>query len=246
MENIYRKEFILDANDVDFESKLSIPALMRHFQALAAEHAQIMGMDYFTLRAKSNAFWVITKVKVRIYSYPRWGEKAVLQTWPLKPSIIKCNRDFELLDPKGGVMVQGMSEWCILDMESRRPRKVETTCYPLEMEHLQRRALPDDFRRFNAKASEFVYERVILSTDIDLNRHTNNTVYSNLFFDAFSTSELERMEIRTYELHFCNESKEKDVLEIYRSDEDGKTTVFGTSGGKTIFQAAMEYEPRSN
>lgn len=247
MENLYRKEFILDANDVDFKSEMSIPAVMRHFQAMAAEHAQIMGMDYFTLKAKSNAFWVITKVKLKINSFPRWGEKVELRTWPLLPALIKCNRDFELSDENGNVLMQGMSEWCILDMETKRPRKVSTTCYPLEMEHLERRALAEEFSQIKPEFENLVYERPIRTTDIDLNMHTNNTVYSNLIFDAFSISELGKIKIKSYEIHFCSESREKDVLYIFRTDSETNTAVAGRDASeKRIFQAQMEYETRSD
>lgn len=243
MENCFQKNFKLDANDVDFESKMSIPGLMRHFQALAADHAQEMGMDYFTLKAKSSAFWVITKVKLKINSLPKWGEKVSLKTWPLLPSLIKCNRDFELLDEKNNILVQGLSEWCILDLETRRPRKVATTCYPLEMEHIERRALEEDFTQIKSEFKNLAYERLIRSTDVDLNWHTNNTVYSNLVFDAFSLTELQKFKIKSYEIHFNSESREKDILKIYRSDYEHEIIISGIESlsGKTVFQAKMEF-----
>ena len=248
MKNLYRKEFALDANDIDFETKLSIPAIMRHFQAAASNHAKEMGMDYFALKAKSDAFWVITKVKIKIYGYPQWSEKVVLKTWPLLPSAIKCNRDFEILNARKETVVAGTSEWCILDMASRRPRKVSTTCYPIKMKHLKKQALSERFSHFPAdfENQEFVYERKIRSTDIDLNHHTNNTIYSLIAFDSFSVADLEKMEILGYEIHFCSETKEGELLRVSHRELDGKVLITGINGdsGRLIFQAAVEYKTR--
>ncbi|HHX81096.1 MAG TPA: hypothetical protein GX692_08545 [Acholeplasmataceae bacterium] len=246
--NRFKRKIKLDANDVDFESKFSIPAIMRHFQAAASDHAQVMGMDYFTLKAKSDAFWVITKVMIKINKLPKWGEKVILKTWPLLPSAIKCNRDFEILSPKKEVLVKGTSEWCILDYDTRRPRKVATTCYPLKMKHLEKRTLEDRYGHFLAESvnKNFVYERKIRATDIDLNYHTNNTIYSNLVFDSFSISELKKMEILSYEIHFCSETKEGDLIKIYHTVDNDKNLITGinSNSGKLVFQAALEYKNR--
>lgn len=248
MKNRFERKIRLDANDVDFESKISIYAIMRHFQAAASDHAQVMGMDYSTLRAKSNAFWVITKVKIKVNSYPKWGEKVILRTWPLLPSTIKCNRDFEILNLRNEVLVKGTSEWCILDLETRRPRKVVTTCYPVKMKHLERRTIDDRFSHFQSKSEnqEFVYERTIRATDIDLNNHTNNTIYSNMVFDSFSISKLNKMDILSYEIHFCSETKEGDLIKIYHCLEGDEILIMGikSDSGKLVFQASLEYKTR--
>ncbi|MDD4000228.1 MAG: thioesterase, partial [Bacilli bacterium] len=66
--NIFQKEIILNTNDVDFQAKLSIPAIMRHFQVIAADHTNILEVDHYSMIEKSNAFWVITKLKFEAIS----------------------------------------------------------------------------------------------------------------------------------------------------------------------------------
>ncbi|HEY8395798.1 MAG TPA: hypothetical protein VIK96_03380, partial [Bacilli bacterium] len=116
-------------------------------------------------------------------------------------------------------------------------------CYPLEMEHIERRALEEDFTQIKSEFKNLAYERLIRSTDVDLNWHTNNTVYSNLVFDAFSLTELQKFKIKSYEIHFNSESREKDILKIYRSDYEHEIIISGIESlsGKTVFQAKMEF-----
>ncbi len=245
MKNVYEKILVLNANDGDFQSKLSIPAIMRFFQVAAGEHSIIMKMDHFTIVEKNNAFWVITKVKLKIFNLPMWGEKVLLRTWPLLPTSIKCNRDFEFINDKNEVLIQGISEWCILDLDNRRPRRVSSTCYPLNLVHLEKRSFDDNFVHFktNVLEDELLYERVIRSSDIDLNLHTNNTIYSNMVMDAFSVTNLATHELKDYEIHFSHESKEGETLRIYRSDLENKVLISGIEkdSGKIVFQTGIKF-----
>lgn len=244
--NIFQKEIILNTNDVDFQAKLSIPAIMRHFQVIAADHTNILGVDHYSMIEKSNAFWVITKLKFEAIFLPNWNEKVIIKTWPLLPSAVKCNRDFEFLSKDGDILVRGISEWCILDLEARSLRRVSTTIYPLDMVHLERRAYDSNYYRFSKDLGkeEPLYQRTIRLSDLDLNIHTNNTIYSNMVMDAFSTSELKERMPFTYEIHFNNESKEDDILDIYRKDLSDRTLITGINQKthKLIFQAGIIYQ----
>ena len=92
MEKIYKYNTTVESDRVDFNFNMTIPSMIAHFQTLATYHSLDLGCDYFTMKDKDNAFWVVTKVKLGINRYPRFNDKIELCTWYEKPSMLRCPR----------------------------------------------------------------------------------------------------------------------------------------------------------
>lgn len=244
MRQIYTQNILVDSNAIDFNGKFKLPAIMQHFQNGASEHAAELGVDYFKLKEKSNAFWVITKIRLRVLRYPLWNEKPEMRTWPLNPGLIKVDRDFDFRDRKGDPVIYGSSEWCVLDCDTRRPRKLTSTCYPVEFECWNRRVPDCRFRRFEEQiaTSDSVYEKTVRPSDLDLNCHMNNTVYTEMALDCFTAAELRELEIEDFEIHFVSECREGDVVRMYRKRTDDGWYIEGVRADTlaTVFRVGLK------
>ena len=64
MKNWHTEKLLINDANVDFDSKVSITELMKFFQIATFNHSQKIELDHETMLKKSNAFWVVTKMKV--------------------------------------------------------------------------------------------------------------------------------------------------------------------------------------
>ena len=68
MNSFYRLEHILKSSETDSNNKMRIDNIVTDFQDITVLHSVEMGVDGKTMQEKSNAFWVLTKVKLKIES----------------------------------------------------------------------------------------------------------------------------------------------------------------------------------
>lgn len=245
MNNYLENKIEIQSQDVDYNLKLSIPGLMSIFQEAVSKQSAMMKIDYCAMKEQSNAFWVLSKFKIEVESeMPTWREIVNVATWPRKPELVKCYRDYLLKDNDGKIIVRATSRWCVLDMETLRIRRISGTCFPSEFEFYEEVALEPDFEKVETELDEscYVFTKEILYSDLDMNKHTNNVVYDVLSVDALSLDEFDSRKIKTFDIEFINQSYYKDKIKIYRKkiDED-KVIVLGKKDGQEIFKTIITF-----
>ena len=65
MQNLITKNYDVNINNIGYNKRLSFVELLKMFQDLATAHAGELGLGYYDLAKKDNAFWVVTRVKQR-------------------------------------------------------------------------------------------------------------------------------------------------------------------------------------
>lgn len=220
-----KNEYILNttvlSGQCDSLMRFRAEAVFMAFQDVASRHAIFLGVDDFSLLEKDNAMWVITKTKVKINKLPFWNENITIRTWPMGAEGVRCNRCYQILE-NDEVMINGITEWVIIDATTRTLRKVESTSYPNDIDWIKEKSIEDKFRRFKDDFTEedFVYQRLIRSGDIDVTHHTNNVTYVTMLLDTFSVRELESMMLTEIEISYLNETLEGETLSVYRKKTD--------------------------
>lgn len=221
--------------------RLKPEAYFMAFQDVAGQHAKMLGVDDKTMLQRDNAFWVVTKTKIKIESIPIWDDEIVLRTWPSHAEGVRCNRSYQMLKDNK-VIIKGLSEWIIIDATTRRLRRVETTHYPSDVDWISEKALDNKFMKFKDDflSEDIIYDRIIHSCDIDVTHHTNNVVYISMLLNTFSVKELEAMTLKEIEISYINESLEGDKLQIFRKQkEDGYYFSIKKEDGKIIVMAFL-------
>lgn len=174
---IYDKEFKVYTSEVDFRGQARAVTLLNYLQDAASEHATILGMSVFDLLAKNMA-WLLSRYHVIIHKYPGMNEKVLVRTWPSDVGEYFALRDFEAFDADGRPLVSATSSWVIVDIKKKRPLVMDglfPACYVCT----ERRAVADDFASLPVLDVEGAGQRFrVLSTDLDMYRHVNNTVYT--------------------------------------------------------------------
>ena len=242
MKNWHTEKIVIDDTKIDHSLSVPVTELMKLFEIATFKHSTIMGLDHKTMEKKSSAFWVVTKMKVIPTSPIVSGEKINVTTWTHELGAARALRDCVI---KNGNRIKAKftAEWCCLDWNTRRLRRMNSICYPvLEMEKTNN--IKTEFTNLRAEMDkkDYIYTRVVRSTDIDINNHTNNLKYNYMAMDAFSVEELKSFEIKEYEIYFVNESHEGDKIDVFKKKINNYFYIEGKTKDKIIFKVVIKFE----
>ena len=97
--------------------------IMNELQGLAGKHADLLGAgrEYCF---SHNVAWVVTHMFVDIIDMPRAKEKLVYTTWPSVSGAVRSERDFEIRDEHGNLKIRAISQWVLINLETRRPVRI--------------------------------------------------------------------------------------------------------------------------
>ncbi len=244
MKNYYLEKKTIDDTSLDYEFKVPLTEIMRLIETTIFNHSGNIGLDHKTMRENSNAFWVVTKIKLQFKSNIKSGDKINISTWTHPLGQVRACRDM-MIKSGNTIKVKGSSEWCCLDINTRRLMKLSNIVYPdLDMVCNDKTGLEFTNMRLNVEKDDYIYTRTIRSTDIDINNHTNNLKYNFMAMDAFSVEELRNMDIKEYEIYFVNECHEGDNVDIYRKRDKDYYYIEGKILDKTIFKSVIKFKKK--
>lgn len=130
--------------------------------------------------AGENISWVLTRLKVRMERFPRWGETVTIVTFPRGGRKIVAWRDFLLKASDGSVLGRATSEWMLIDLASRKVVAIPEGVFAAA--NTEREAVfgEEPFAKLRWDCREPVPDALEFRArrgDIDLNGHVNNVHY---------------------------------------------------------------------
>lgn len=246
MKNWHTEKLIINDTNVDFNSVVPITELIKMFQIATFNHSNEIGLDHVSMQKNSNAFWVITKLKIILNSSVVVADKVSVTTWTHEVGGVRALRDC-VIKKGSSIKAKATSEWCCLDWDTRRLRKMSSIAYPkLSMEKTNNLNTTFSNMREEVCEKDFVYSRVVRSSDIDVNFHTNNLKYNSMVLDAFTVEEFKTIDIKEYEIYFVNESYEGDKIDIFKKRIKNYFYVEGKIQDKTIFKSVIKFKKKKN
>lgn len=123
MEGVYSQEYTLRALDVDIKGAWMPSAIFVMMQETAEAHAQTVGFGRGDISIKHGVAWVVTRMHLRMRTYPRLGETIIARTWPLPPTNLMFRRQFQFLDMDGEELGAASSQWILFDLRDRVIRR---------------------------------------------------------------------------------------------------------------------------
>ncbi len=247
--SLYKKDYKVEINHVDFNGDLKLSSLFTYFQNIAGLHSENLGMGRKTLSEQYGVIWVLVRMRVDIIKYPRWKDTITIETWPQKPDRIGFDRDFLVKDNEGNILIKGVSTWVVIDFETRKLMKSKSiyTGYPTIIE---KRAIDCKLGNLKSKGKlEMVYKRTVRYSDIDINKHLNNAKYMDFIMDSFSLEEHKDFDIKSIEISYSNEALPDSTVTIYKDVSEIHSNIIYMEGinekdDKLIFKARMEIEKK--
>ena len=228
MKTEYKNKYRISYTQVDQNTKLSLVEAFYLIQNMMTEYFESFKSDNIRIKKYNKAIWVLSKTKVHFNKYPIWKDviKGRSYTTKVKPVRIETETSFKD-DKKDETLFLARQETCLIDLETRKIRKLETVNYPDNME-TEKSEIQEQYLRLNEEftSKDFKYEQKIYSTDIDYSRHTNNVAYVKYISNTLSCDFFDKYEISDFEIHFINESKEGETLQIYKKEKDNNLMEF--------------------
>ena len=170
--------------DAGADGKLKLPSLLQMLQEAATEHAEILGVDFRSLR-EIGLGWALSKIYVDIKKLPEWGERVWIKTWASDRVKIATYREFEAKSRDGTELFTARSQWLLFDFEKRRLARMDRIeDFPRNPDaHANSYDLSEHLKSPSENAP-YTTARAAGICDIDLNGHVNNSVYMAWALDA--------------------------------------------------------------
>ena len=246
MNSVFETKTVITEKDVDCFGRCKSSELLFLAQEAATRHCLVLKLDWETM-AKRNLFWAVIRSRVRITRMPRLGEEITIRTWPLPTTRTAFPRAVVLCDEKGEELVQILSLWVLMDMNTRAmvlPGKsgvdVPGLLTGTEL------AAPGSIL---PREGENTVTRTVRYTELDRNGHMNNTRYLDWVDDLPDAAFHKDHPVREFTVCYLSEAREGDQVHLnYHLSEDLVLQVEGyrrntdVSGKNTrIFAVQMQF-----
>lgn len=239
--NFIIKEYPLRVSDFDKNQNILPSAVLDIFQDVAGVHAKMLGISNPELLERGLC-WMLTRVRYEIVKKPSLYQTVTVKTWPVESRRIELDRDFEIFDTAGELLIRGSSQWVVMDITDRSaPKLVPARNFELGLdEYLTDRAFDRAFGRavYNNVVCDAPHVCRARYTDLDMNGHVNNIKYADLTLSAIADA-IGDVEIADFRIDYIKELLIGDEICIHtvtEASEDGSVSLLcrGETDGSTV------------
>ena len=218
---------------VDDEMNLSMPALFGLIQEISSEHVNKCNIGWQNLR-KSNLFWVLSKIHIKIARLPKWSEDIIIRTWGKCHDLLVNPRDYEMEDNEGNLMMKATSSWVILDAENGKIKKLDEfddrLVYNKEKEDAITIRAPKVPKIDIQEECNF---NIVLNSDIDMNKHVNNAHYVQWALDSVNQLFRQTHHLVEVVINYLSQAKLGDyygIISKHIAENEYITSIFSKEG----------------
>ena len=237
MIKIFTHEYRVRHNEADASGRMSVPALGDCMLDIAGLHADQIDWGIDNLQ-HSGLTWVIAGMKFKICRMPKIDSRFKIETHVAGYSRISTQRDFVAFDDEGKI-AEASSEWLIINMENRRPVFINDFVPQLEEVCITEGALPK-FKHLRQSKMDISaqYQRRILYSDIDINRHLYSMRYIEWAMDLPDLETHEQQRLKSADVNYMSEVLyNQDVTMLMQRSGDSTLIEMQNSDNKPMFRA---------
>lgn len=239
----FTKDFRIRWHDTNANREITPSAILTFMQETTNRHIQTMYPTLEYIRDELHQAFILSKVYMRFYEPAHAYDDIVVETWTgIESRGFTFYRSFAV-KKNDTVIADALTTWCLVDTEEHKllpVSKFENNF--IDMESLQV-DMPRKIKFPVDHELEFVGDRKIVYSDIDYNKHMNNTHYPNMLVDFLPSPESYR--VKELMLSFIKGAMYNDVIQIHRVEDNG-TFYFKAlnSEGSVCLEAFMKTEPQ--
>jgi medium-chain acyl-[acyl-carrier-protein] hydrolase len=232
-------------HDADPTGLVRPSALLRYMQETANRQCRGWGYDLDRMFRNDGQGFLLARLQLTAYTALHPYDDIEVRTWcPLSHgyTFLRCFRVMR----GNEIAAEALTTWALMDVRRHALLKVTDfygefpTDEPLETDYL-----PGKVRLSPAVQMEAAGERKVAWSDIDFNRHMNNTRYPDVICDFLPAEAIEGRELASLSISYKKEAPLGDVLQISRArmqDSENGYLVKATRGdGEVCFEAQILY-----
>ena len=239
----YVKNFKIGFHQTDLNFRLKPYEFFYMAQDIGTEHCDSQNCGQAQL-LKHNLGWMLVKQTVEFLKMPENLQEVTMKTWHKGQSGPVFYRDFVVESASGEMLIRSASIWVTVDVVKRtlaRPDAIMTDC--LENDSV----MEDRSLKIQIPAEAPVINEVhhtVEYSDVDCNRHANNTSYLIWAFNAMPFEILANNAVKRMEVSFVNEARPQTDVKIVVcqiSDTEYGIKMTDNSNGKSLFVAKISF-----
>ena len=202
--------------------------LMRLMQQSATRQLEVLGPNLDTLQSRGHAF-ILSRISIDFPTPVHTFDNVLCTTWPCASSRgVMFDRCFEIFcgteaDASAGLAARAASQWAFLDYQNQRLLRVEDADISFTREETATTSLPLRFRIPKDAALIPHGEKTVRYSDIDTNRHLNNTHYCDLYCDCLPMDE---KRVAALSIAFLKEAPLGETITVLRTEEPDENGVY--------------------
>jgi len=228
----FTTKFTVEGNDVDVNGIAGASRVLRYMQEAANRQMHTYGPSNEELWDRGLAF-ILSRFSMCLYRPLYAHDEIDVETWACESRGASFERNGRIL--RGGeVIAELYTVWALLQTEDHtlvRVNEIEFGfgTYPmLDFDAPLRVRLPRNYE------PPLIGERQVVYSDLDRNRHMNNTNYPDMLCDYIPGGMNGRRVVRIA-MHFRGEAARGDTVRIYGGEYESsywfRTTVNGSNPG---------------
>jgi acyl-ACP thioesterase len=219
MKDIMRETVPIRFGSVDRSDRLTLGAVFGFFQEAAITHAEDLGVGRDAL-AEIGQAWVLSRIAVFMEKRPRYGDTVTVESWPRSWEKLFALRDYAIKDASGRPLVRGRGSWLILDVEKRRPLRVQQVIEKLPPNHgINAMTAGAPALSFGAELVK-TGERRAAYSDIDFYGHVNNARYIQWIQDMVEPELMDTADQIRLDINYVSEVLPGETVELWSAPID--------------------------
>ena len=235
----WTENFRVNSHDCDENGRVRPSLILRYMQEAANLQLRTLGPTREELVSEDRAF-ILSRINISIYGELHAYEDITVRSWACESHGATFNRCYDIR--RGDELIaEAASVWGLIGISDRRIYRVDDislgfdTDEPLELDAPKRLRIPKELNL------ALVGERTVVYSDIDANRHMNNTNYPDML--CCYIPDVQNKKVLSVSINFAAEAKQDEQLKIYMAETDG-SYYFRTvrSDGATNTEAVIMAE----
>ncbi len=242
-ELVLQYTFDVTTADCDMNARLRPGGLVNYLVLAAINSADALGFGYAGLRGQQ-LFWVLSRMTVEIYKPLKWYDKAVVETWPKDVNGLLYLRDFVVKNQTGEIMARSTSGWLAIDIQSKRPRKVEEKFSYIFVRMKERHALTQLPEKLGPVTGGEPAEVKTTWFDLDVNKHVTSTRYVDWMIDTLPADYLQSHYPSRLSINYLKETMIGESLRLIKTPRDDHQFLFEGSNplsSSVKFRGAIDF-----
>lgn len=245
MQNHYQREQLLTAAFTDRRCELGIYQAILLMQDAMTEYFYRNEMDASHIGPTHGVLWAVARSKIQYEAMPRWMDTVRFRVFPVKVSAVTIHLNVVVETLEGDVLLRCRQELCAMDLHDHSLRRVDSTPFPMDMDLLPpEMTAPFRRKKTTLGAENLAFCHTIRTADTDKNHHMNNAEYVRLIENAFPTSFWDAYRVLDFDIHYVNEGREGERLEVCRRLEGNEWAIQIKCGERTLIKAFLLVESR--
>jgi acyl-ACP thioesterase len=240
MAEISTYNYRIEPQDVDFTLRASASSIISYMLNVAGIDADRKGFGVSNLQNHSFT-WVLSRLGIEIFTQPEQYTPIGIDTWVNEFNRLSSTRNFRL-HSEGKLLAAGVSQWCMLNMETRQVVDMSLLKDTYERAMVAESSPIAAPARLRPSEPTSTSERKVVYSDIDFNRHVNTLRYVDMVFDAIPLERIEHNNGMRIDFNFIAEARYGETLIVGCSEQENIYQFEISSEGKTLCRARVEFK----